>query len=390
LSLPQSLSEMQNGSENVSRSLVGGILITGMDELNVLQIARLYYRLCSFDQAVPLLLSGLEKAKQHKNWNEYGEIIALLMRIWAERLEFDTVTTYLAELESLKAVEAPSRLSYALGVLSSYRGQGEEADRQFSLAVQNAKNSHDKGYGLFGMTHCRVQRGELAESMATIELLQGTEFQEFPDLVVATLILEAVIHRKQKRYDRALDCLARSQMHCQKESNVYMALNTLFGLASIYVEMKEIQKAKEHLNLLNQLVSAKDLTHLSQQVQKKRDELAEIESSGNEIRLVEGPERLLFTPDGEKVDLKKQFVLVNLLKLLGEKGDQGVTKEEMVIRLWREDYHPLRHDNKVHATILRLRKLIEPDLKAPQFILNSPDGYQLNPKITFTVQGGVT
>jgi DNA-binding winged helix-turn-helix (wHTH) protein len=162
----------------------------------------------------------------------------------------------------------------------------------------------------------------------------------------------------------------------------------MFGLASTYIEMKELSKAKEHLSLLTQLVNPNDLTHLARQVQAKNEEVEKLETEAPEIRLVEGSERLLYTPAGEKVDLKKQFVLVNLLKLLGEKREESLSKEEMVNRLWKEDYHPLRHDNKVHATILRLRKLIEPDLKTPQFILNAQDGYRLNPKIHFTVQGG--
>lgn len=361
-------------------------------ELNTLEIARLYYRLCSFDQAVPLLQRALEKAEKGARWNEYGEIVALLIRIRAERMEFDMIEKHVEQIEALQLAEPPSRLSYALGIVQYYQGDVDASESNFHAALRSARNAHDEGYALIGHVSCKTYRKKYEEAFAVIERLREPAFQAYPDLVVAALIFEAVLLRLTGRFAEALACLTQSQAHCQRESNVYMALNTMFGLAATYIEMREFEKAQEHLNLLHQLVNPKDLTYTSRQVQAKRAELQakQAAASVSSLRLVEGVERLLYTPSGEKVDLKKQFVLVNLLKLLGEKGADGVTKEEMVNRLWKEDYHPLRHDNKVHATVLRLRKLIEPDLKAPQFILNAPDGYQLNPKVSFTIQGGGT
>lgn len=365
-----------------------GKLAAFNDELNTIEIARLYYRLCSFDQAVPLLLRALEKAELKQRWNEYGEITALLLRIWAERLQFDTMEKHIERLSEIDLPNPPSRLSYSLGVMNHYRSDIEQAEKNFHAALRSAETPHDEGYARFGLVCCWGARKKDAEALQGIRDLQVPQFQTYPDLVVATLVYEAFLLRREKRYPEALDCLRRSQEHCQRESNVFMSLNTMFGQAATYMEMQDYEKAQEYLNLLHQLVNPKDLTHLSQQVEKKREELARLQESTSSLRLVEGAERVLFTPAGVKVDLKKQFVLVNLLKLLGEKGQKGVTKEEMVTRLWKEEYHPLRHDNKVHATVLRLRKLIEPDLKMPQFILNAPDGYQLNPKVQFTIQGG--
>ncbi|NDD91733.1 hypothetical protein EBZ37_06585, partial [bacterium] len=48
---------------------------------------------------------------------------------------------------------------------------------------------------------------------------------------------------------------------------------------------------------------------------------------------------------------------------------------------------PLAHDNKLYYNINRLRRLIEPDMKQPQYLLNWKEGYRLAPGLRVQVVG---
>jgi DNA-binding winged helix-turn-helix (wHTH) protein len=76
-----------------------------------------------------------------------------------------------------------------------------------------------------------------------------------------------------------------------------------------------------------------------------------------------------------KIDLANQFILVKLLEVLCENQGIAVSKEEIVRRLWKENYDPAQHDNRIYVNIKRLRTLIEPDTENPKYLFRSADGY---------------
>ncbi|MCC7441909.1 MAG: winged helix-turn-helix domain-containing protein, partial [Bdellovibrionales bacterium] len=86
------------------------------------------------------------------------------------------------------------------------------------------------------------------------------------------------------------------------------------------------------------------------------------------------------------IALGKQYVLLDILQALsrahgrdGEDAERGLTKAEIIEQVWREHYRPEAHDNKLYYNINRLRKLIEPDVRRPQYLLNWKEGYRLSP-----------
>jgi DNA-binding winged helix-turn-helix (wHTH) protein len=83
-------------------------------------------------------------------------------------------------------------------------------------------------------------------------------------------------------------------------------------------------------------------------------------------------------------------VLLDILKALSEaheagKDGKGLTKAEIIQQVWRENYRPEAHDNKLYYNINRLRKLIEPNMKSPVFLLNWKEGYRLAPGLNVQV-----
>lgn len=360
-----------------------------VSDLKSLEIGQLYYRLCAFDQAIAVLETALTDAQEKQDWTEFGRLLALAMRIWAERLEYDQVDKWLPAMDQVPAELRPPSITYVLGIVDCYLGNPDSAKTHFLTSLQRATELRDECQARFGLVNVAIMKKDFAEADQQISSLQLIlENSIYLDLRVAAYIFRAVILRHQGQYTQAIEQLVQSQRLCQRESNLYMALNTLYGMGCAYLEKGDLQKADDYFQLLENLVDPSGLRHLSKQLTQRREELAVRRSGSDQLQLIEHGERSLVLPSGERIDLKKQFVLMNLLKLFGAVPGKSISKEEIVSKVWKEDYHPLRHDNKIHATILRLRRLMEKDAKNPTYILNTEEGYCLSPRLQFSVTGG--
>ena len=56
-----------------------------------------------------------------------------------------------------------------------------------------------------------------------------------------------------------------------------------------------------------------------------------------------------------KIDFKNQFILLDMLKLFLRNPGEVHSKEDLVRAVWKQDYDPAVHDNKIYVTIKRLR-----------------------------------
>ena len=79
-----------------------------------------------------------------------------------------------------------------------------------------------------------------------------------------------------------------------------------------------------------------------------------------------------------KIDFKNQFILLDLLRLFVQNQGTVYSKEYLVENVWKQNYDPAVHDNKIYVTIKRLRKLIEPDYEKPKYIFRAKNGYYMN------------
>lgn len=81
--------------------------------------------------------------------------------------------------------------------------------------------------------------------------------------------------------------------------------------------------------------------------------------------------------DGRRVDLAGHAVLLRLLSVLFDRGG-AASKETLIQEAWDErEYHPLRHDPKLHAAVRKLREKLEDRPSDPQRILTTDEGYRL-------------
>jgi hypothetical protein len=87
-------------------------------------------------------------------------------------------------------------------------------------------------------------------------------------------------------------------------------------------------------------------------------------------------------PDGAPVDLAKRRVLLDLLAVLC-RHDGAASKEQLLTEVWQiDDYHPLRHDNRLKVAVRKLRRLLEEPLGGPP-VESVEDGYRLRGRVRF-------
>lgn len=78
--------------------------------------------------------------------------------------------------------------------------------------------------------------------------------------------------------------------------------------------------------------------------------------------------------DGQLTNLKSRPLLWRLLELLAD-SPLPLSKEELIVRAWElDDYHPLRHDARLHTAISAIRKAIGSDHAIVQ---STAEGYRI-------------
>ncbi len=125
-----------------------------------------------------------------------------------------------------------------------------------------------------------------------------------------------------------------------------------------------------------------------------QDERNRLESDAIDL-LIDSRKCEVSTRESKGMTIGKQYVLLGILEALTDAhgkdepdSERGLSKSEIIERVWKEKYRPEAHDNKLYYNINRLRKLIEPDMKHPQYLLNWKEGYRLAPGLKVHFVGG--
>lgn len=87
-----------------------------------------------------------------------------------------------------------------------------------------------------------------------------------------------------------------------------------------------------------------------------------------------------------EIPFHNKFTLMRILLLLAEAPGKEFSKEDLALKIWGQDYNPLRHDNNIYININRLRKLVEPNPRESRYVMNGSRGYYFNPlmKVDFS------
>jgi len=87
------------------------------------------------------------------------------------------------------------------------------------------------------------------------------------------------------------------------------------------------------------------------------------------------PATAVWLPDGRRVQFSTDALPWRILATIAD-HEGSVSKEDLVLAAWDEqEYHPLRHDNRLRLAVRKLRQVLEDDASNPTRVLTTSDGY---------------
>ncbi|MGE4131614.1 MAG: winged helix-turn-helix domain-containing protein [Bdellovibrionales bacterium] len=344
--------------------------------LDRLAIGQLYFKIVDFDTAIANLKQGMAQARAVQDWAGWCRYLPLLLRIHAERLEFPKIEALKIELREAAELEGfsfQSSTHYALGISYSYEGKVDKAEEHFLQARAFARELIELHHADFGLAAILSQRGQTDLAIEKLRLLEAALAETLlTDLKLACGLMLAYRYRDSGRYSEAMELLRPLQEICRVEQNLYMSLNVLYGVGTVLQRMGDLDKARQHFQMVKSLTRSDELCHLDQQVEARLQELAQ-PAPTFELQ----QDQVLRRPNGDQIRIGSQVILRDLLKVLAAEPGRILGKEELVQRVWKESYDPSVHDNKLYVTIRRLRTLLDADEKESH-ILGSREGYQMS------------
>ena len=205
---------------------------------------------------------------------------------------------------------------------------------------------------------------------------------------VSLLSLKADMALKNNDQTMAIQYAWQAYDKVKFTKNNFLNLSIIAKLGHVYLQAKKFEEAKTYLELAQRSVDASIYKRLSLGVEQLLSQLPMDTMQKFDLVLDEKNHLILEKKKGP-IDMKNQFILMDLLKLLMTNPGQPISKEKMVDHIWHQKYDPKIHDNSIYVTIKRIRSLIEPHPNRSIYILRNRQGYLFSPdkKICITPEG---
>ena len=277
---------------------------------------------------------------------------------------------------------------YALATCESHSGQYQTSlelcRKSLDLAIhQNSKE--DICYAITGLAISYYLSSQFQDALKEIYNLQVFDIHEFPELQLTTKIVRAHIYRKLKNYPQAMESLWNCHEMIKDEKNLYTYFSVLYGVALTCKEMGDLEKARIYVELGIRSIDPKNMSRLCKGFMELFKEIQKSNKNPFDINYDTRSHTIMEKTKG-KIDFRNQFILLEMLKLFLAYPGRVFSKEELIETIWKQDYDPPVHDNKIYVTIKRLRKVIEPDYNKPKYIFLAKNGYYMNKDIKIHIQ----
>jgi tetratricopeptide (TPR) repeat protein len=349
-----------------------------------MELGKLYHARCDFGLAIEHFTDAANGYYEEKNFELYLKCQNYILRMYAEREEAENIRITKERLQDLvlkEGFELNAKTYYTLGICASYKGQFDVALDYFqkSLAIALASdNKHDICYAINGLAITYYSLDRLSEALKEIYNLQVFfQVMDLRELRLSSQMLNGHILRKMKKYDQALEIFWECYELLRAEKNLFIYLSMLYGMALTYKESGETDMARMYLKLAKKSADPENVKHLCRYIDAQLAELGVNQTEDYDLIFDPLTNSVTEKKKG-KVDFKNQFILLDMLRLFMKQPGAVYSKENLVKQVWKQDYDPAVHDNKIYVTIKRLRKLIEPDYDKPRYIFRAKNGYYLN------------
>ncbi len=356
-----------------------------MNQLDrVFELGKLYTDRGEFGPAIEQLSEAAKGYFVEKNYSQYLKCTNLLLRIYAEREQYEDVNLTKEKLQDLvlnEGFELNSKTYYTLAVCASYKGQTEVSmdycQKALAIALA-ADNKEDICHAIFGLAISYAHTGRLPDALKEIYNLQVFfQVYQLPDLEAASLMVNADILKQMKKYDEAIEVLWKAYDVIKETRNVVMSNYLMGAMADAYFEIGDKDMARTYINLAQRSIDGENHRRLSRMAKSLAEKIGGETQSNFDLIFDEANHSVVEKKIG-RIDFKNQFILLDLLRLFVLNQGQIYSKEYLVENVWKQPYDPAIHDNKIYVTIKRLRKLIEPDYEKPKYIFRAKNGYYMN------------
>ncbi len=355
-----------------------------------LEMAKLYCDRGDYELALPKLNLCAHAAIEAKDFSTYLKATQFILRIHAEREEFEQLSALKERLHDMvirEGFELNSRVYYVFGIAALYKQQVETALEYFKIALEHALKANVKEdicYAILGIANCYRHQGKFEEALKEIYNLNiFLEFIDNADLKTGVLSSNALVLLDLKRYSQAIEILWQAYEMTKFSKNISTSLGILMNIGVCLFEMGERDAAKVYFDLIKKTINPKNSSK-NLRALDKYTELMENKSPSSYDLAIDLENHAVTEKNLGKIDFKNQFILLDLLKLFISRQGEVFSKEYLVENIWKQQYEPDVHDNKIYVTIKRLRKMIEPDYDHPKYIFRSKNGYFLNKSIKIT------
>jgi tetratricopeptide (TPR) repeat protein len=321
------------------------------------------------------------EARDHKH---FIKCLTLCLRMYAEmenHKALQTVKDRLYDYVTRERIELNSTTFYTLALVCSYRGEYPQAleylEKALALALSE-DSKEDMCYAIHGLAAVYWSLGRTDDSLKEIYNLRVFfQVMKLPDLEVSSQILNGYILVSLKRFDEALDVFWKAFEALKNQKNMYTYVSLLFAMGYAYAEAGEADLAKTYMRLAQQMADPNNFVFLLRKINELNKKLSGKNENNYDLVFDQTSNSVVERKKG-RIDFKNQFILLDMLKLFLKSPGEVYSKEALVKAVWRQEYDPSVHDNKIYVTIKRLRQLIEPDFDKPKYIYRAKNGYYLN------------
>ena len=355
------------------------------DKPSQLELGKLLCEKGDFKQAWDVLAAVKQRLFVERQWNGYLEAQSLMLRICAEMERFEEINDIKEELQDLvirENVELTSKTYYTLALCASYKRQNSVAreylDKALSLALERDEKENIC-YAINGLAILYFSEGRYEDALKEIYNLKVFyQVIEIPDLKISSLILNGHILKAMGEYEKAIELYWQCYDKLKEEKRLYMYIHVLNALGYTYSKIGDHNLARVYLTLAKRAIDPENHVALSKTIQANLDALGGAKENDRYDIVFHMSTNSVVEKKRGRVDFKNQFILMDMLRLFLKNPGEVYSKEELVKKVWKQDYDPGIHDNKIYVTIKRLRKMIEPDFDQPKYIYRAKNGYYLN------------
>lgn len=377
---------------------------------------------CELKEAGQYFEMALEQAKSVRDLRGISDAIAQLLRYSSDVGNEPAVQKWINELEIFLAqtpdANTPQGHSpniwYCRGIVAFRNAQYKKSQvlfhrfwRELELE-ENLLSSNSNSSTIDQESFKEIMRGKaqalLALSLVALAhgkprraqyfgevILKYAEVERPRGILTSTYLMLVRLAERAGDIPKAKLLLQKAFAQSVAEHNWHHYLYVLYGYACVSRLDQDFIQARFYLDLLENALVHEELKNLKNGVLEERVKLnlnrvdLEIDLNRSTIRTREG-----------EVNLRRQHLLIEIIHQLAlahehkddEDSKQGLSKQEIIEKVWRESYNPEAHDGKLYYNINRIRKLLEPDQKNPTYLLNWRQGYRLAPELKVRVIQG--